>query len=522
MSVPSVASDPSLMSLLRPEALFGRGNSSASGDAAADNSFAQMVETSSADPAPRSPKPDRSDETTAADEPGEPNRRSDRSRPLRGSDRAADARQAADGRSRDTAIDTDETAAEAGPDTKPAPKPRPKDGASATADETAATTADSDERVTAATDDAAAGATGDTNAVQAVVVPPPVVPQAPTTAPVFGLGLAAATDPSATAEIGAASAATSGAAAAEPAAATTAAAATASDAGGTTGATGAETAAAGSNSAAGAETAAATTLPSKAGTAGKAGAEGAEASGPDTSANAATVTPDGGGETAGTDAKAPAPATSAATASGQSDRPIAAPSTDVAPPARDHRMFAAGRGQTDLDAVTGLGAPAAGPLPAPTMWGLTQAQASTDAGAAVPIAGLAVEIAARAKDGSNRFEIRLDPPELGRIDVRLHVDKDGQVTSHLVVERAETLDLLKRDAPQLERALQQAGLKTSEGGLEFSLRDQSFAGRDQGGRDDGDRAARVVVPDDELAPVEATRTPYGRLLGSSGGVDIRV
>ena len=52
------------------------------------------------------------------------------------------------------------------------------------------------------------------------------------------------------------------------------------------------------------------------------------------------------------------------------------------------------------------------------------------------------------------------------------------MTSRLIVERAETLDLLRRDAPQLERALQHAGLNT-EGGLQFSLRDQSFANRDQ-------------------------------------------
>src|SRR5262249_51779087 len=44
---------------------------------------------------------------------------------------------------------------------------------------------------------------------------------------------------------------------------------------------------------------------------------------------------------------------------------------------------------------------------------------------AIPIAGLAVEIAARAQAGQSRFEIRLDPPELGRIDVRLDIDRSG-------------------------------------------------------------------------------------------------
>jgi flagellar hook-length control protein FliK len=74
----------------------------------------------------------------------------------------------------------------------------------------------------------------------------------------------------------------------------------------------------------------------------------------------------------------------------------------------------------------------------------------------VPIAGLAVEIATQAQAGNHRFEIRLDPPELGRIDVRLDIDRDGNVTTRLVADRADTLDLLKRDSTQLERALQQA------------------------------------------------------------------
>jgi flagellar hook-length control protein FliK len=138
---------------------------------------------------------------------------------------------------------------------------------------------------------------------------------------------------------------------------------------------------------------------------------------------------------------------------------------------------------------------------------------------AIPVAGLAVEIVARAQEGSRRFEIRLDPPELGRIDVRLHVDGDGQVTSHVRVERADTLDLLRRDAPQLERALQQAGLKTFDGGMQFSLRDQSFAQREQ--NQNMPAVARIVVPDETLATIETQRS-YGRLAGLGSGVDIRV
>lgn len=164
-----------------------------------------------------------------------------------------------------------------------------------------------------------------------------------------------------------------------------------------------------------------------------------------------------------------------------------------------------------------FGAPTATPLVG--LWPVSALRVDPSADNTAPIAGLAVEIVARAQDGLRRFEIRLDPPELGRIDVRLDVDSGGKVTSRLTVERADTLDLLRRDAPQLERALQHAGLNT-EGGLEFSLRDQNFANREQAPRDLP--ATRLIVPDDEQAAAEAARRGYGRLIGLGGGVDIRV
>jgi chemotaxis protein MotD len=133
----------------------------------------------------------------------------------------------------------------------------------------------------------------------------------------------------------------------------------------------------------------------------------------------------------------------------------------------------------------------------------------------VPLEGLAVEIAARAQSGRNRFEIRLDPPELGRIEVRLDIDRSGQVTSRLVVERAETLDVLRRDAHELERALNQAGLKTGDNGLQFALRDQAFADREQGRSSD---TAQVVVAEQDLPPVHG----IGRMLSANGGIDIRI
>jgi chemotaxis protein MotD len=101
--------------------------------------------------------------------------------------------------------------------------------------------------------------------------------------------------------------------------------------------------------------------------------------------------------------------------------------------------------------------------------------------------------------------------------VHLRVDRDGSVTSRLVVERPETLDLLRRDAPSLERALQNAGLKTGEQGLQFSLRDQTA--ERQRDNNHAPRGSRVVIPDEVQPRAGAT---YGRWLGLGAGLDIRV
>jgi hypothetical protein len=92
----------------------------------------------------------------------------------------------------------------------------------------------------------------------------------------------------------------------------------------------------------------------------------------------------------------------------------------------------------------------------------------------------------------------LDPAELGRIDVRLDVDKHGNVTSHLTVERPATLDMLRNDAPRLQQALEDAGLKTGDSGLQFSLRDRS-SGRD-GDNGSGHNAQRVVIAEEDTIP----------------------
>jgi len=146
-----------------------------------------------------------------------------------------------------------------------------------------------------------------------------------------------------------------------------------------------------------------------------------------------------------------------------SETPAAAKAGDAIDPAGPALMLARPAGQLGDIRLT----PAAGHVQ----------QAATSA-ATVPT--LAVEIAKGFANGKTSFDIRLDPPELGRVDVRMHIDGDGKVHTHLTVERAETLDLLQRDARGLEKALQQAGLDSDKGGLTFSLRGDGMSGRGDG------------------------------------------
>jgi flagellar hook-length control protein FliK len=148
------------------------------------------------------------------------------------------------------------------------------------------------------------------------------------------------------------------------------------------------------------------------------------------------------------------------------------------------------------------------------------AHALARADAPVPLQAIAVEIGMRAMRGSKEFSIRLDPEDLGRIDIKLEISEAGQVQAKLVVERVETLQLLQRDAKTLERAFDQAGLKTNPDGLQFSLRDPGQQGRQNGQQDD----KPAFASKDKYSPVidEIALRPAIYQTATRGGLDIRI
>jgi flagellar hook-length control protein FliK len=133
---------------------------------------------------------------------------------------------------------------------------------------------------------------------------------------------------------------------------------------------------------------------------------------------------------------------------------------------------------------------------------------------------VAVRIAHRAAAGDNHFEIRLDPPELGRIDVRLDVDRNGQVQTQLSAERPQTLELLQRDASSLERALKDAGLDST--GLSFSLKGDSRQGQAQNNDASRGYPQNFQTNDTAMASAEILPLRGEHSLSAEMRLDIRV
>ncbi len=117
------------------------------------------------------------------------------------------------------------------------------------------------------------------------------------------------------------------------------------------------------------------------------------------------------------------------------------------------------------------------------------------------VAQVAMVVTKAAQDGVDRITIKLQPPELGRIDVRLDVGVDGRIQAVFAAERSATVDILQRDVRELERALQTAGLSTDPGGLSFGLKQQSGHGMARFGESAPAQDAAIAEGDAVVSPL---------------------
>lgn len=124
----------------------------------------------------------------------------------------------------------------------------------------------------------------------------------------------------------------------------------------------------------------------------------------------------------------------------------------------------------------------------------TSAQAASlisspaNAGQAHPAAQMVAATLTKAgKDGvDNVMTLRLDPPELGNVSIRLQFGKDKMVKAIVTAEKPETYMMLQRDSHTLERALQAAGLETTSDSLSFQLSDNGTFAHDNNGKGNND------------------------------------
>lgn len=133
-----------------------------------------------------------------------------------------------------------------------------------------------------------------------------------------------------------------------------------------------------------------------------------------------------------------------------------------------------------------------------------------------------VAISRGKKDGIDQMTIQLEPADLGRVEVSMRTGADGHTQLNFIVDKADTMDALARDARSLERALQEAGVKADAGSMQFNLRQQPNQQQAMGDGHGGQQHARWGNEQGDTAGTpEAAGVTQNYTLTLRDGVDIR-
>lgn len=131
-----------------------------------------------------------------------------------------------------------------------------------------------------------------------------------------------------------------------------------------------------------------------------------------------------------------------------------------------------------------------------------------------------VNITKSAVKGVDSIDIKLKPEDLGHIQIKMQISKDGKLQAHIVASRPETMEILQSEVQNLEKAFQDAGFDTDAGSFSFSFQEGSESGREQ------DRNAELrnfignVLEQDSAENAAGNDNLYGWT--AEGGLNIRV
>ncbi|MEE4452338.1 flagellar hook-length control protein FliK [Novosphingobium resinovorum] len=134
-------------------------------------------------------------------------------------------------------------------------------------------------------------------------------------------------------------------------------------------------------------------------------------------------------------------------------------------------------------------------------------------------ADVGVAIARALDGGRDDLLIRIDPRDMGRIDVRLSFDDGGTLRAVVSADSPAVLDLLRRESPHLDRALGDAGIRADAQSLRF---DGGQGGGGTAGQQRGGQHQAMTPSETARLPGGATdgAEPILRSLRGSGHVDL--
>ncbi|WP_083825569.1 flagellar hook-length control protein FliK [Citromicrobium sp. JLT1363] len=164
-------------------------------------------------------------------------------------------------------------------------------------------------------------------------------------------------------------------------------------------------------------------------------------------------------------------------------------------------------GQTRADGVRNQAAPPATPGSPPATVSARPGEIGHQLG---------VEIARQSVDGRDSLTIRLDPVEMGEIQIRLQFDDRGTMRALVSAESSAALEMLRRDSADLARALGDAGVRTD--GQSFQFEARSHGRGDQQGQHR--RPDTPAQPDAALAETDDDSPAPPHRLRASGSLDL--
>ena len=138
---------------------------------------------------------------------------------------------------------------------------------------------------------------------------------------------------------------------------------------------------------------------------------------------------------------------------------------------------------------------------------------------------LATQIVQTAQGAASEFNIVLHPAELGGVQVKVQVDRNGQVRAALAFDNPQAAADLKAHAADLKAALNQAGFDVSDDGLSFNLNSRGQQSAQDSDAEAGAWARQAFRPAaDPDTLLTTVNEAAARLQGARAvsGLDIRI